>query len=114
MKRQEAEDLGERIAEHSAHLDAAMHRLLTDIRLFDQSGGWGHLHARSCAQWLTYRVGWDPGTAREHVRVANRLGELPLIDDALRRGEISYSKIRAMTRVATSADEAMLLDEARC
>ncbi len=67
----------------------------------------------SCAHWLSWRVGWDGRTAREHVRVANRLGELPLIDDALRRGEMSYSKVRAMTRVATPANEACLLEQAR-
>src|SRR5262245_58859871 len=53
------------------------------------------------------------GPAREKVRVAHRLAELPLLDDALRRGELSYSKVRAMTRVATSANEADLLNIAR-
>jgi hypothetical protein len=60
--------LGERIAEMSAHLDAAMHRLLTDLREFDQRGGWHRQGAVSCAHWLAWRVGWDLGTAREHVR----------------------------------------------
>ena len=58
-------------------------------------------------------MGWGKGTAREHVRVANRLGELPLIDDALRRGVVSYSNVRAMTRVATPANEAYLLEAAQ-
>jgi len=53
------------------------------------------------------------GTAREHLRVARRLAELPLIDDALRRGAISYVKVRANTRVATSANEATLLTDAQ-
>ncbi len=109
----EIELLGEQIAMHAAHLDAATHRLLTDLRAFDQAGGWYRAGAMSCANWLSWRVGWDGRTAREHVRVANRLGELPLIDDALRRGEMSYSKIRAMTRVATPANEACLLEQAR-
>ncbi len=109
----EIELLGEQIAMHAAHLDAATHRLLTDLREFDQVGGWYRAGAMSCAHWLSWRVGWDGRTAREHVRVANRLGELPLIDDALRRGEMSYSKVRAMTRVATPANEARLLEQAR-
>jgi len=50
-----------------------------------------------------------PAAARERVRVANKLGEFPVTDDALRRGEISYSKVRAVLRVATPANEALLL-----
>src|SRR5689334_5168990 len=106
---EDLELLGERIAEQSAHLDAAMHRLLTDLREFDQRGGWRSQGAVSCAHWLSWRVGWTLVTAREHVRVAGRLGELPAIDDALRRGLVSYAKVRAMVRVATAANEALLL-----
>jgi hypothetical protein len=105
--------LGERIAEQAAHLDAATHTLLVDIREFDEQGGYAGQGARTCAHWLSWRLGWSGGTAREHVRVASKLATLPLIDDALRRGEISYSKVRAMTRVATQLNEALLLDEAR-
>jgi hypothetical protein len=47
------------------------------------------------------------------VRVANKLAAFPAIDDALRRGEVSYSKVRAMVRVATPANEALLLHHAR-
>ena len=107
------EFLGERIAEMSAHLDAAMHRLLTDLREFDQRGGWHLQGAASCAHWLAWRVGWDLVTAREHVRVARKLAELPAIDDALRRGQVSYAKVRAMTRVATPANESLLLEYAK-
>jgi hypothetical protein len=52
-------------------------------------------------------------TARERVRVACKLAEFPSIDRALQTGEISYSKIRAMLRVATSANEILLLEHAR-
>jgi hypothetical protein len=111
--REAMELLGERIAESAAHLDAAMHPLLTDLRAFDAQGGWGYQGAKSCAHWLSWRVGWDHGTARERVRVARRLGELPVLDAALARGEVSYSKLRAMTRVATAANEALLLTYAQ-
>ena len=110
---EDLESLGERIAEQAAHLDAALHRLLTDLRTFDRGGGWHTQGARSCAHWLSWRVGWGLGTAREHLRVADRLADLPLLDDALRRGEVSYSKLRAITRVATPANEAALLEIAR-
>ncbi len=105
--------VGERIAEHATHIDAAIHRLLVDIRTFDHVGGWSRQGARTCAEWLSWRVGWDGNTAREHVRVARSLGVLPRIDDALRLGEVSYSKVRAMTRVATPQNEALLLEDAK-
>jgi len=110
---EDLESLGERIAEQAAHLDAALHRLLADLRTFDRGGGWHTQGARSCAHWLSWRVGWGLGVAREHLRVADRLADLPLLDDALRRGEVSYSKLRAITRVATPENEAALLEIAR-
>src|SRR3954462_9916605 len=109
----ELEQLGERIAEQAAHLDAAMHRLLTDLREFDAHGGWHAQGAATCAHWRAWRVGWDLVTARDHVRVARKLAEFAQIDDALRRGELSYSKVRALLRVATPDNEALLLDHAR-
>ena len=68
-----------------------MHRMLTDLREFDQRGGWHRQGAISCTHWLARRVGWSLVTARDHVRVANKLADFSLIDDALRRGEVSYS-----------------------
>jgi hypothetical protein len=105
------ERLGNEIAELSAHLDAATARLLELIREFDARGGWEG--ARSCADWLSWRVGLDLGAARERVRVARALGELPLLAGALARGELSYSKVRALTRVATPQTEARLLEVGR-
>src|SRR5437773_11435608 len=86
--------LGDEIAELAAHLDAATARLLDLIREFDARGGWnpGFL---SCAAWLTWRVGLDPGAARERVRVARSLGTLPRLAQALSRGQLSYAKVRA-------------------
>ena len=72
----EMDRLGDEIAALSAHLDAATARLLDLIRDFDAGGGWRN-GFRSCAQWLSWRVGLDPGTARERVRVARALGALP-------------------------------------
>ena len=109
----DTERLADEIAELAAHLDAATHRLLTLIRRFDESGGWADQGALSCGHWLSWRVGLELGSAREHVRVARALSELPLIDDALRLGQVSYSKARALTRVATATNEASLLDMAR-
>ncbi|HSF06415.1 MAG TPA: hypothetical protein VLG10_11555 [Methylomirabilota bacterium] len=72
----ELERLGDEIAELAVHLDAASARLLDLIREFDARGGW-NTGFRSCAEWLTWRVGLDPGAAREKVRVARALGTLP-------------------------------------
>ena len=99
--------LGEQIAEMSAHIDAAMHRLLTAIREFDVASGWHVQGALSCAHWLAWRVGWDLRTARERVRVARKLAELPLVDEELRIGAMSYSQARAISRVATADNEAL-------
>lgn len=100
--------LGDEIAELSAHLDAATARLLTLIREFDERGGWNSGFS-SCAAWLGWRVGLDLGAARERVRVARALGALPRLAEALARGELSYAKVRALTRVATTETEARLL-----
>lgn len=100
--------LGDEIAELSVHLDAATARLLALIREFDARGGWNR-GFRSCAEWLAWRVGLEPGAARERVRVARALGTLPHLADALARGQLSYSKVRALTRVATPETEARLL-----
>ena len=105
---QDLDRLGDEIAELAAHLDAATARLLDLIREFDARGGWGN-GFRSCAHWLTWRVGFSPGAAREHVRVARALTALPLLSEALARGELSYAKVRELTRVATSDTEERLL-----
>jgi 5-methylcytosine-specific restriction endonuclease McrA len=104
--------LGDQIAELSAHLDAATARLLDLIREFDTRGGW-NTGFSSCAAWLTWRVGLDRGAARERVRVARALGTLPRLAQALARGELSYSKVRALTRVATPETEERLLAAGR-
>src|SRR5436190_142892 len=104
----ELERLGDEIAVLSAHLDAATAHLLDLIREFDARAGW-NTGFRSCAEWLSWRVGLDRGAARERVRVARALATLPRLARALARGELSYSKVRALTRVATPDTEERLL-----
>ena len=110
--REQLEQLGEAIAELSAHIDAATFRLLRMISEFDRQDGWAE-GFRSCAHWLCWRVGWGLGTARERVRVARALDGLPLLSEALRQGQISYSKVRAATRVARPDNEQELLTMAK-
>ena len=104
------EQLADRIAELSARIQAATYELLVLIHQFDQREGWSEF--ASCAHWLSWRAGLAPGAAREHVRVARALADLPRLSDAMRRGVISYSKVRAVTRVATPETEQTLLDVA--
>jgi hypothetical protein len=108
METRSLDQLGDEIAELSAHLDAAIAHLLDLIREFDLREGWGN-GFRSCAAWLSWRVGLDLGAARERVRVARALETLPLLAKALAHGELSYTKVRALTRVATPETEERLL-----
>ena len=105
----DTERMGEEIAQLSAQIQVAEYRLLVLIREFDQAAGWASQGARSCAHWLTWRIGMDLGTAREKVRVARALESLPYISESFSRGEISYSKVRAVTRVATPENERQML-----
>ena len=109
---EEVEALSDRIAELAAHITAATYRLLVLIRRYDDSRGWHHAGFTSCARWLSWRIGVSPGAARERVRVARSLADLPALSEALRRGELSYSVARALTRVATPETEEELVDVA--
>lgn len=104
----ELERLGDEIAALSVQLDGTFGRLLALIREFDDRRGW-RTGFRSCADWLAWRTGLDPGAARERVRAARALGGLSRFADALERGELSYAKVRALTRVAAPQNEARLL-----
>jgi uncharacterized protein DUF222/HNH endonuclease len=101
------------ITELAAHVHAGMCRWLELVGEFDRREGWAEWGCRSCAQWLSHTCALGPIAAREHVRVARRLGELPVIRAAFAQGELSYSQVRALTRVATGELEAQLLELAR-
>jgi hypothetical protein len=101
--------LEDQITELAAHIHAATFRLLELVREYDECEGWGGKGLISCAHWLNWKCGIDMGTAREKVRVAHALKVLPQISQAFRHGQVSYSKVRAMTRVATAKNEEYLL-----
>jgi hypothetical protein len=107
------EELEREICELAAHIAAATCRWLELLAEFDKRGGWAEWGITSCAHWLSWRCSIGLRAAREHVRVAHRLGELPLVRAAFSRGELSYCKVRALTRAATPKTEAGLLDIAR-
>ena len=99
--------LGDRIAELSARIQAATYELLCYLREFDRQHGWEGF--RSCAHWLNWRTGLDLGAAREKLRVAAALAALNHLSAAMACGRLSYSIVRALTRVATPATEARLV-----
>ena len=105
--------LANEITTLAGHLNAAQYRFLKLLDEFDREQGWAGPGVRSLAHWLNWKCGLGDLVAREKVRVARALRELPLIDAAFEQGEISYSKVRAMTRAATPKNETQLLNIAR-
>ena len=107
--RSESEKLGDQITELCSYLYAAESRLLTLIREFDEKECWADLGFFTCAHWLNFKCGIGMNAAREKVRVAHALAYLPKIDKGLSKGELSYSKVRAMTRIADETNEDYLM-----
>ena len=105
-------ELGERIAQLAASINIATCEMFTLIADFDRREGWAD-NFSSCAEWLAWRTGRTLAAARENVRVAHALEELPLTTTAKKSGQLSYTKVRTMTRVATPETEATLLEYAQ-
>ena len=105
----EAEKLGAEITELCSYLYAAEARLLGLIREFDEKQYWASLGLCSCAHWLNFKCGIGMNAAREKLRVAHALAGLPKINVAFSVGQLSYSKVRAITRIADETNEDYLL-----
>ena len=97
----------------AAQINAGCARWLKLVAEFDRREGWGGTGCRSTCEWVAWRCALTPRAAREHVRVARALSGLPLIRESFGRGELSYSKVRALSRVADAESEAELLELAR-
>jgi hypothetical protein len=104
------EDLAEQIATLAAHIHAVTYRFLSLIAEFDRLRGWELAGYSNCARWLHVRTGIDLGAAREKVRAARALEKLPLTSAAMARGELSFSQVRAVSRIATPENEGELLE----
>jgi hypothetical protein len=100
-------DLESELLGLAGHIAAAECRFLQLLAEFDQRDGWAGDGIRSCAHWLSWRAGMSLRTAVEHLRVAHALRNLPQISEAFAVGQVSYSKVRAITRV-TGSDSATL------
>src|SRR6201990_1626864 len=94
------------ICELAGHLAAATCRFLVLLTDFDDRRGWASWEMGSCAQWLSWKCQMSSGTAREHVRVARALRDLPVIRARFAAAKLSYDKVRALTRIATPATQA--------
>jgi hypothetical protein len=105
-------ELAAAITAGAVRLAAATAAWLRLIAEFDRRDGWHGYGIMSCAHWLAWQCGLSPGAAREHVRVARSLQSLPLIEAAFASGRLSYSKVRALTRIAEPDSEASLLEVA--
>jgi hypothetical protein len=103
-------ELARAITSGAVCLAAATAAWLRLVAEFDRREGWQAVGILSCAHWLAWQCGMSPGTAREHVRVARALTGLPLLAQAFAEGRLSYSKVRALTRIAEPASEASLLE----
>jgi hypothetical protein len=106
------ERLEANITEWSGHIAAATAQLLEWIAAYDRREGWKSWGCKSAAHWLSWKCGDTLHTAREKVRVARALSDLPLIAIAFAHGQLSYSKVRAITRVAEPADDGEWRDPA--
>jgi len=100
-------ELEDELAGLAAHINAGTCRWLELVAEVDRRN---KLVGCTCAQWLAWRCGLTPRTAREHVRIARSLGGLPVIRSAFGSGQISFAKVRALTRVADPANEESLLE----
>ena len=99
------ERLEAQICELAGHLTAATCRFLVLLADFDARRGWASWEMNSCAQWLSWKCQMSSGTAREHVRVARALRDLPVIRAEFAAARLSYAKVRALTRIATPETE---------
>ena len=106
------DDLEEEIISLAKHMNQDEYRFLVMVREFDIRQGWRAYQFNNCAEWLNMKCGISPGTAREKVRVALALLDLPQCSEGFAKGELSYSKVRAMTRAANVFNEATLVDYA--
>ena len=102
-------ELRRAVTRMAAHLNLADWRFIKLIAAMERTRGWREGGYCNLGNWLDHRCGLGPCAARERIRIGRALAKLPHIDAAFRDGVISYSKVRAITRVATPETDAMLL-----
>jgi Domain of unknown function (DUF222)/HNH endonuclease len=104
------DELDHAIVSCAARINAATYELMVLIRQFDERAGFVQWGLDNCAEWLAWRCDLSMNTAKEKLRVAHALKPLPAISAAFSSGELSYTKVRELTRVAHRNNEKDLLD----
>ena len=102
-------ELRRAVTRMAGHINHADWRFIKLIAAMDRRRGWDERGYCNLGNWLDHRCGLGPCAARERIRIGRALARLPRIDAAFRDGILSYSKVRAITRVANRENEAMLL-----
>src|SRR2546423_5885240 len=112
MEPTSSDAVGRTLVAGRRRLDAQEAEWFAALAEFDYRGGWamdGHL---SCVSWLVHFCGMARATAKEKLRVALELARRPVLAAAHAAGEVSYSKVRALTRIENASaetDQALLV-----
>ena len=107
---QQQVSIRDEVVRAGAHLSASQYRLVRLVRELEISGEWAIDGSATCAHWIAHALDVEPCTARDWLRVGRALAELPSIDALFERGTLSYSKVRALTRVAKPETEVDLCE----
>jgi hypothetical protein len=110
ITRRSLNQLEDEIISLSTHMNAIEYEFLVLVREFDLRQGWKAYNFNNCAEWMNYKCGMSLCTAREKLRVAKLLFDLPQTAAAFQKGDLSFSKAKSLTRVATPVNEEHLLD----
>src|SRR3954454_7537195 len=99
------DELADRLTTWAGRIAAGEARLMAYLGEFDERKGWAGVGILSCAHWLSWRLGLGLKAAYEKVRVARALRELPVTRTAFLAGQLSFTQVRAITRMASGQDE---------
>jgi hypothetical protein len=112
LSKRSIDQLETALIHRSQQINMQEYEFLVDLREFDMRQGWKGYHFNHCGEWLSMKCGIDATTGREKERVARTLFDLPQISAAFEQGDLSYTKVRSLTRVATVHNETELLSHA--
>lgn len=105
--------LESRLTSQAAMVASETAEFLLLLEAFDRRGGWRGDGIRSCAHWMNWQLGSSLRTAHDQLRVAHALVDLPKTRKSFAQGELSYSRVRAITRIALPQTESELIGLAR-
>lgn len=107
------DELAAHIRSFASRIAAAMCAFLLAVAEYDRREAWAVWECRSMTEWLSWQCAISAGTAAQYCRTAQALVALPVVQARFAVGELSYSQVRAICRVATAENEELLVDLAR-